>query len=193
MVDIKNFRRINEIEKEIITNSLRNISPKLLSVFKDFENDLFLLLDESTLKIIYPKIFFISDSLKNILRNTNLKGNIYSIGLYFGSIKKGNFLISLEGVEFLYKEDIFSDFHHILVNKRGEKSILYGNDILKSMISGTHSRFNKDDFLLIFNDDGEIIAIARSKVEHDKLQNLKSNELIALNLVDKGYYLRKKQ
>jgi len=193
MVDRKNFRRINEIEKKIIANSLGNISPKFFSVFNDFENDLFLSLDESTLKIGYPKIFFISDSLKKLLRDTDLKGNICSIGLYFGSIKKGNFLISLEGVEFLYREEIFSDFHHLTINIPGEKSTLYGNDIVKSMISGTFSRFNKDDFLIIFNDDNEIIAIAQSKVESAKIQNLKSNELIAVNLVDKGYYLRKKQ
>ncbi|MFX1277737.1 MAG: PUA domain-containing protein [Promethearchaeota archaeon] len=79
------------------------------------------------------------------------------------------------------------------VNDKGEKAILYGNIILKKMITNIHVNLKKKDFLLVFNQLNELIAIAQSQVDFEDIQNLEPNKSIAINLVDKGYYLRKKQ
>ena len=61
------------------------------------------------------------------------------------------------------------------------------------MISQISIKLKTKDFLLIFNQKNELIAIAISKVDYDVYQKLNSNDLVALTLTDKGYYLRQKQ
>jgi ribosome biogenesis protein Nip4 len=61
------------------------------------------------------------------------------------------------------------------------------------MVIQISTKLNKNDFLLIFNQNNELIAIAISKVDYNLYQRLNPNDLVALNLVDKGYYLRVKQ
>ena len=61
------------------------------------------------------------------------------------------------------------------------------------MITKTPSNLQKGDLLIIFNDMNEILGIAQSKVERESLKHLKPKNVIAINLSDKGYYLRKKQ
>ena len=119
--------------------------------------------------------------------------NIIAAGIYFGFIKKGIFHLSLEGVEFLRNHQILPNSNKITINEKGEKSILYGNDILKSAITIMPPELKKNNLLAVFNQKNEIIALARATIDSSSFQNLKSNQKIAQNLVDKGYYLRKKQ
>ncbi len=193
MVDPQNFRKINNIEKDIIFTSISDISSKLLPIIENLEKSLYISLEKLAEKNDYPKIYLISNELSKIIDKLNENDNIVFGGLYFGFIKKGRFFLSLEGVEFLYKNNIFSDFKKLYVNGKGEKSILYGNDILKSMIIKSPSNLKKDDFLVIFNELKEIIALGRSLLGYENIQILKPNEIIAINLSDKGLYLRKKQ
>ncbi|GAH07239.1 unnamed protein product, partial [marine sediment metagenome] len=51
----------------------------------------------------------------------------------------------------------------------------------------------KNTLLAVFNQKNEIIAIARATIDSSSFQNLKLNQKVAQNLVDKGYYLRKRQ
>ena len=61
------------------------------------------------------------------------------------------------------------------------------------MITKTSAKLQRDDFLLVFNEFNEILAIALSKTESNIIDKLKPKEIIALNLKDKGYYLRTPQ
>ncbi|MFX1556646.1 MAG: PUA domain-containing protein [Promethearchaeota archaeon] len=172
---------------------MRNISYELLSSFKEFESNLYISVNESISHNKFPRIYLILDDFKEFLKIPNIRNNICSGGLYVGYIKKGKFLISIESVEFLYRHDKFLEFHRIFVNEMGERSILYGNDIIMSMILNSPSSFNKNDLILIFNDKDEILALAKAQVNFKDIQNLKPKSKIASNLVDKGYYLRQKQ
>jgi len=51
----------------------------------------------------------------------------------------------------------------------------------------------KNNLLAVFNQKNEIIAIARATIDSSSFQNLKLNQKVAQNLVDRGYYLRKRQ
>lgn len=73
------------------------------------------------------------------------------------------------------------------------RSVLYGNDIKKGNAIKIPVHLRKNDFLVINNEKNEICAIARSLVNKQDLASLNAGENIALNLVDKGYYLRKIQ
>lgn len=193
MIESSNFRQINEIEKEIIIQSLSKISPNIFQFIIRSKNLLYISLKKGNSKSIYPSIYLTSNYFQEQINLNEFNDKIYSVGLYFGFIKRGRFFISLEGAEFLYKKGILSEIKFIYVNKKGEKSILYGNDILKDMATKTPSNLQKGDLLIIFNDMNEILAIAQSKVERESLKQLKPKNVIAINLNDKGFYLRKRQ
>jgi len=193
MNDLKNFRIINNKENRIIEDSLIKYSFKLPSALKELEFQFFILLDDLSLNSKFPSIYLVPTTLINTLNIIDPDIKTISSGIYFGFIKKNNFYLSLEGAEFLHTKNCFSKCHYVEVNKQGEKSILYGNNIKKELIIEISNKLNKKDFLLVLNQSKELIAIALSQVNYKTFQNLNPKDVIALNLVDKGYYLRKKQ
>ena len=193
MNDPKNFRKINEIERNIIFTSLSDISSKLLPIMDNIGNFLYISLKKLTKQNHYPDIYLISNELFKAIEKVNETDKVVFGGLYFGFIKNGRLYLSLEGAEFLYNSGIFSEFRRLYVNENGEKSILYGNNILKNMMVKAPSNLKEKDFLLVFNELNEIIAIAQSQVEYNSIQKIKPQDVIAINLRDKGFYLRKDQ
>jgi len=193
MIESSNFRQINEIEREIIIQSLSKISPTIIQFIIRSKNMLYISLKKGNSETNYPSIYLASNYFQEEIDLIEFNDKIYSVGLYFGFIKRGRFYISLEGAENLYKNNIFSEFQHVQVNKTGEKSILYGNNILKNMIIKTPEHLRENDFLLVFNKRNEIIAIAQARVKIQNISLLKPNEVLAINLSDKGLYLRKQQ
>ena len=189
----KNFRIINLTEKNIILKSVEEIEPQILSILNDKEFTLFISFNKLFLDSNYPTIYLVHDDIINIVDNVNSDILIISAGIYFGFIKKIKFFLSLEGVEFLYQMKAFSDKDYIIVNDKGEKAILYGNKIIKNFISKIPENLKKNKFLLIFNQSNELLSIAHSQIDSYQYHGLKSNDLVALNLKDKGYYLRIKQ
>jgi ribosome biogenesis protein Nip4 len=193
MKDFENFRQINHHEKEIISNSFLRISSRLLPFFKKNERFFYISINKQTSHNRYPQIYLISEELKSFLSILISYDNICSAGLYFGFIKRGKFYLSLEGAEFLYIQGLFPKSLRLYVNEKGEKSLLYGNNILKKMLIDESFDFKEKDFLIVCNKSNEIIAIGQSQVESEQIHNLKSTDLIAVNLSDKGTYLREKQ
>jgi ribosome biogenesis protein Nip4 len=189
MIDTKKFRKVNKTENEIITSSVLKISTKLVSVLKSINFKIYIALNKNK----YPSIYLIPNNLAKDLVNFQQNISVLSAGLYLGFIKKGEFHLSLEGAEFLLNYNCFSRSQKLIVNKSGEKSILYGNRITKSMLAKIPTELKKDAILLVFNLNNEFIAIAKSQVNYSIYKNLNHNDVIAINLVDKGYYLRKKQ
>ena len=189
MKDEKTFRRINETEQGMIHASIGKISDIAISALAESNHELFISESASRERYFFPLIYLVPNNLSELLDCS--KSSLYSGGLYFGFIKKGRFLISLEGALFLHELECFSVEQQIHVNKEGEKSVLYGNKITKKMILKVHPNLIKNKFILIFNILSELIAIGQSQVEGSLIQNLNKNSVIALNLVDKGYYLRK--
>jgi ribosome biogenesis protein Nip4 len=187
------FRETNEIENEIIIQSLSKISPKISQFLIKTKMILFISFKKSHLKNHYPIVYLAPKNLRKGVDLIEDKGNIYSIGINFGFIKKGTFYLSLEGAEFLYQKEVLTEIKYLFVNKKGEKSILYGNNISNKMVIKASPNIKKDDFLLIFNEVNEIIAIGYSIIENYTLKQIKSKNLIAINLSDKGIYLREKQ
>ncbi|MFX1313839.1 MAG: hypothetical protein ACFFHD_14710 [Promethearchaeota archaeon] len=192
MTNKLNFRLINEFEADVIISSLSNISQKFTQDLEELKLDLYISLDNISSKTKFPEIYLVSKYQFSLLTSLN-NDKIVSAGLYFGFIKKGDFFLSLEGIEFLYKRNIFFDLKIINVTDKGEKSILYGNNILKNMIIKIPKNVNQRDILIVVNKFDEIIAIAQSKYHYPKIQKLRPKDIVAITLSDKGYYLRKNQ
>lgn len=191
----ENFRKINENELQIIEVSLSKISPKISIFLKKVQYHFYISFKNTDSIKEYPTIYLIPSNLTKIMNMVTpiLNASINSAGLYFGFIKKNQFFLSLEGTEYLFKEGAYLDNNLIQVNEDGEKSILYGNNVLKTMIAKISPSVKKNDFLLVFNQKSELIAIARSQLDCFSIENLNPKAIVALNLIDKGYYLRKKQ
>lgn len=187
------FRLINKIEKSIINNSLLKLSSEVLSYFKKIDYRFYIFVNDDQAENKFPLIFLVSYENSNILEERLKNEQICAAGIYFGFIKKGIFNLSLEGAEFLHNHQILLNNNKITISEQGEKSILYGNDILKSIITNIPPELKKNNLLAVFNQRNEIIAIARATIDSSSFQNLKKNQKVAQNLVDKGYYLRKRQ
>ncbi|MCK4286704.1 MAG: hypothetical protein KAX18_10905 [Candidatus Lokiarchaeota archaeon] len=193
MNDLENFRQINSFEKKIILRSLSTDSSKILQILDDLQYFLYISFQQKETKNNYPVIFLITNDQKKYLDLINIKNLVHSAGLYLGFIKKSIFFLSLEGAEFLYENKIFSEFQQLILNKKGEKSFLYGNNISKKMIDKIPQKLKNKDFLLVINNLNEIIGISQSQCDRQIIHTLNSENIVAINLSDKGYYLRKKQ
>ncbi|NVM16575.1 MAG: hypothetical protein HWN80_02585 [Candidatus Lokiarchaeota archaeon] len=190
---MNNFRLINKIEKSIINDSVLKISSEIVAYFKKKDCRFYISISSEQGESKFPSIYLVSYDKNKILEERLKNENLHSAGIYFGFIKKGIFHLSLEGVEFLRDHKILPNSINITINAKGEKSVLYGNDIVKSFTINIPTELKRNDLLAIFNQKNEIIALARAEIDYSSFDNLKLNQKIARNLVDKGYYLRKKQ
>ena len=193
MKNLKNFGVVNKFEENIIIDTLSRISPKISTILDTIEYTIFISFNELSLKKNFPIIFLVPNYLSKRIAKLEYKRIIVSAGLYFGFIKKNQFFLSLEGAEFLHSLHFFSERYQLIVNDKGEKAILYGNKILKKMVAKISNKLKKNDLILIFNKSNESIALAQSLIDYNTYQNLNPAKPIALNLVDKGYYLRERQ
>ena len=193
MNDNITFRKINEIEWKMIKNSLLKISKKILSFLTQIEMELFIRFDSLNKKSLYPLIYLVPRELINSINDVNKKCNIICSGLYFGMLKKGEFYLSLEGADFLLFFKCFSDEDKLYVNNEGEKSILYGNHILQKYVTKYSPNIYKNQFLLVLNNSDELVALAKSRVDYLQSKMLEPEDILALYLIDKGYYLREEQ
>ncbi|MHA1273967.1 MAG: hypothetical protein ACTSQS_11095 [Promethearchaeota archaeon] len=189
------FRKIREIEWSIIRNSFEKISPKILEFFKE-KIDLFYVKISNIKSESYPEIYLLNYDLNTIINkiSRNLSINIYSAGIYFGYIKRGKFYLSLEGAEYIFKNNLFPQERIIIVKESIEKAVLYGNHIKKKDIEQDVIKkypFNKGDLILIINKFHEVLALGRLTINSNKFEDKNYNEIIIQNLIDKGYYLRK--
>ena len=191
--NIRKFRIINKTEKNLIFSSLSKVLPQIHSVLDETNSELLISFNILNGKDKFPKIYFAPKSLTKLIDNFQSGITISSVGVYFGFIKKNRFFLSLEGTEFLYKLKVFDKKKQLIVNDDGEKSILYGNHIIKRFLRKIPKDLKKNNFLLVFNNSNELISIAFSQVNFESISNLKPNDIIAKNLLDKGYYLRKEQ
>lgn len=193
MNDLENFREINSFEKKIILQSFSTNLSNILQILDDIQYFLYISFTQKETKNNYPVIFLLTRDQQKFLELINVESTIYFIGLYFGFIKKNNFLLSLEGAEFLYENKIFSEFQQLFLNKKGEKSFLYGNNVSKNMIGKIPQKLMNKDFLIVLNTLNEIIGICQSQYDSQSINTLKSKDIVAINLNDKGIYLRKSQ
>lgn len=176
-------------ELAIISQSVSEISDNILS---NISKEKMMFVIDTNEGNRNPNIFLISKYLTETLKIISKKDQIYSGGLYFGFFKGGKLLISLEGAEFLYKKGIFLKESILIVNDDAEKAILYGNKISKKMLL-EFPKISRKQLYIVLNSRNEVIALAKLLIDLTNLEKLKPTDIIAINLVDKGYYLRKEQ
>ena len=190
MMKIQNkIRPINLTEKEIIQNSLNKLDPNLFSN----EYRIYICFNPIWKNQNFPSIYLVTQQQHDFMKTLGDYSDIYSAGLYMGFIKEGNFLISLEFLEFLKQQGFSIGVKIIIVNESGERSVLYGNNITKEMIFSYSKDLKKNDDVIILNQNNELLAFGKYSPDKEDILSLNAKGNVAINIVDKGNYLRKKQ
>ena len=189
-MDPKNFRALKNNEFESIEAALIQISPKIVFYFQERRSLLYVSKFGNKGENL---IYLITEEVNKVLKRFQQIVDIISAGIYLGFIVRGKFFLSLEGAEILLKEELVPEQRFIKVNKEGEKAILYGNSIEKKMILDFSSELKKNSLILIFNRLKELIALGNVVVELENFEVFNERDILIKNLVDKGYYLRRKQ
>jgi ribosome biogenesis protein Nip4 len=187
------FRIVNEFEKSIILKTLGEICQNSDIFRKNFKDKLYISFDRTSYRDQNPSIYIISTKHQKLIEQLDKNTQITSGGLYFGFFKKESFRLSLEGAEFLVNSERLIEDQILIIDANGEKSVLYGNDIKKGNVINIPANLRKDDLLVIMNEQNEFCAIAQSLINKQVFTRINPRDNIALNLIDKGYYLRKTQ
>ncbi|MEA2070133.1 MAG: NIP7 N-terminal domain-related protein [Asgard group archaeon] len=112
----------------------------------------------------------------------------YTIGLGLGEFKKNNFLLGLPIGSFLVNKTT----KKAIVSKKAEQLFLYQNNLYCQAFKTFPESINKNDKLLIINQNNDFLGIGKLIIEPFKVFSEEYRKDIAvINLIDLGWYLRK--
>ncbi len=115
------------------------------------------------------------------------KQDIQFIGKQLGSIAKGKFRLSLQILSEL--EELTDSV--IVVSKQSAEAFTYGRSVLKESVIKLDSKLKRGQRVLVLNQNGECLGIASLSIDAVKLNRLSGEKLVAKNLVDIGWFIRR--
>jgi len=187
------FRKLNKNEKKIVKDSLHNISDKIWEYFLEEQYEIYIKISESKKNKTSLELFLVPQQLEPEINKIKNLTTINFTGIPLGFIKNKRLFLSLETAELLFNLHKIDPRIILILNENGEKSVLYGNPIKKSMILEISSEVQANRIVFLINKNQEFLGLGLIKANYEKYRKLKNNDNIALNLVDKGSYLRRDQ
>lgn len=122
----------------------------------------------------YREVYAFHDrAVFNTAKQISERRNVYFAGLFAGSFRGERFKLSLEMAEHLYRVGCLRNV--VVVDEEQERRFLYGRDI---RLKKPENR-SAGSVVLVVNSLGDVLGLARYEGE------------ALVNLVDKGWYLRK--
>lgn len=108
-------------------------------------------------------------------------------GIWLGDLSKGNFRISLPILEQLshHTENI------MIVSKHGAELFTYGRSILKEGVVSLKPSLKRGQRVIVKDQDGNALGLAMLTVDGFMRTRIGKEKLIAKNLVDIGWYIRR--
>ena len=113
--------------------------------------------------------------------------DIQFIGKELGSIDKGRFRLSLQIIHEL--AGMTESF--IIVSRQGAEAFTYGRSIIRQSVVELNSSLARGQRVLVLNENRECLGIAALSVDASKLKRLGADRLVAKNLVDVGWFIRR--
>lgn len=187
------FRKAKDIEIKIIKNSLHNITEQIWKFILDNQYEIYIRISERSQEKPYSDLFLIPHKLEKEISKIKDNSSIKFSGIPLGFIKENHFYLSLEASELFFKSNIIESKNILVLTEKGEKSILYGNPIKKSMILNISSEVIANMIIFVINKNREFLGLGFSKLNYERIKKLDEEEEVALILIDKGVYLRKSQ
>lgn len=113
--------------------------------------------------------------------------DIQFIGKQLGSVEKGRFRLSLQILgDMVEMTDSF-----IIVSRQGAEAFTYGRSIIRQSVLELNPSLVRGQRVLVLNENKECLGIAALSVDASKLQRLGADKLVAKNLVDIGWFIRR--
>ncbi|MFO8018655.1 MAG: hypothetical protein R6U96_08470 [Promethearchaeia archaeon] len=187
------FQELRNIEKKILNSDLNRLSLDIEKISRKTNLIFTIKFPDKNQKEQYPEIHLLLEVVNALVRQIPNELTPFSAGINFGFIKKGEFRLSIEGMDFLYRQKLITTPHQLITNSEGEKAVLYGNEIRKYMVETHPISYKKNHILAVLNRQKEVIAIAKPIVNFNEWNLLENKKIVAYNLIDKGYYLRSAQ
>ncbi len=113
--------------------------------------------------------------------------DIQFMGKELGSLEKGRFRLSLQ----ILAEVAEGTSNFIIVSKQGAEAFTYGRSIIKESVLELNLSLMRGQRVLVLNEDKECLGIASLSVDASKLTRLGPEKLVAKNLVDIGWFIRR--
>ena len=111
----------------------------------------------------------------------------YSLGLFFGKMTHGEFRPSLS---IIHRLNEVSD-NKLMVSRQGAESFTYGRSILSESVVYITQGLHRGQRVIVLNEAGECLGLAKLSVDSVKVDRLAKDRLVAKNLVDIGWYIRR--
>ena len=109
------------------------------------------------------------------------------IGKEIGTLEKGRFRLGLQVLSELAK--ITHSF--IIVSQQAAEAFTYGRSIIRESVLELNPSLVRGQRVLVLNKNRECLGMASLSVDAAKLLRLGGNRLVAKNLVDIGWFLRR--
>lgn len=116
-----------------------------------------------------------------------VRRDIQFIGKELGSIAKGRFRMSLQILSEL--KELTDNF--IIVTKHSAEAFTYGRSVLKESVVELNPELKRGQRVLVLNKDHECLGIASLSIDAARLNRLSGESLVAKNLVDIGWFIRR--
>ncbi|MFW9926679.1 MAG: PUA domain-containing protein [Candidatus Thorarchaeota archaeon] len=115
------------------------------------------------------------------------KLDIQFLGKELGSKVKGRFRMSLQILSEL--KDLTDNY--IIVTKHSAEAFTYGRSVLKESVIELNKELKRGQRVLVLNKDRECLGIASLSIDASRLSRLSGDKLVAKNLTDIGWFIRR--
>ncbi|MBD3406014.1 MAG: hypothetical protein GF411_07820 [Candidatus Lokiarchaeota archaeon] len=134
----------------------------------------------------YLSVYLIPEDWIEILDKINTF-EIQSMGLWLGEYDGSDFRISLIAAQKIALDTAA----YLIVSSHAAEAFTYGNSILRESVVELPENLSRNQRVLVLNEEKECLGIAILSVDANKLDRLGSDKLVAKNLVDIGWYIRR--
>ncbi len=172
------IRELKKKELKLLKNALRYFGSE-----KFFETHTFFVVEDGK-----KNLFMCTSETYKLISNFGKAIEVKWAGIKVGEIGSKRVRFTLEGAYYLAGKR-----KRVFVGEKGEMLFLYGRDIFASSITGWDSDIKQNDIVFVANGEGDIIGIGKMRYPPEKIKDLRSDEVVVENLVDRGEYLRKER
>ncbi len=110
-----------------------------------------------------------------------------SLGIWVGDLSPSRFTFAISILDRL----VGLTKNLIVVSRQGAEALTYGRSILKHSVMETGQDLKRGQYVLVMNENGECLGLAVLSVDTEKLHRLSPKELVAKNVMDVGWYIRR--
>ncbi len=120
--------------------------------------------------------------------NMDFEGfTLSSLGTWLGDLSDGRFRLSIAILDQIAR---YTD-RQLVVSRRGAESFTYGRSILRASVVKLTPTLKRRQRVIVKDTRGDCIGLAALSVDASRIDRLGPEKLVAKNLVDIGWYIRR--